>query len=116
MEQDVFHQNVEAHPEWGWRTVYVCIYTHCIYVQICRLSPCVPGPPTPKVSETNLTLEEEAVSLAQSIPPIFNAEKFRRYQLDLVPKFSQWMALSVEVKMASESSNFLPSLALRVAL
>lgn len=69
-----------------------------------------------KVNETNLTLEEGAVSLAQSTPPIFNAEKFRRFQLDSVPKFSQWMALSVEVKMASESSNFLPSLALRVAL
>jgi len=36
--------------------------------------------------------------------------------LDSVPKFSQWMALSVQVKMESESSNFLPSLALRVAL
>lgn len=68
-----------------------------------------------KVNETNLTLEG-AVSLAQSTPPIFNAEKFRRFQLDSVPKFSQWMALSVQVKMASESSNFLPSLALRVAL
>lgn len=84
-------------------------------VRICQVSHCVLGPPS-KVNETNLTPEEGAVSLAQSTPPIFNAEKFRRFQLDSVPKFSQWMALSVEVKMASESSNFLPSLALRVAL
>lgn len=27
-----------------------------------------------------------------------------------VPRVSQWMALSVEVKMAAESSNFLPLL------
>ena len=84
-------------------------------VRICQVGHCVLEPPS-KVNETNLTLEEGAVSLAQSTPPIFNAEKFRRFQLDSVPKFSQWMALSVEVKMASESSNFLPSLALRVAL
>lgn len=84
-------------------------------VRICQVSHRVLGPPS-KVNETNLTLEEGAVSLAQSTPPIFNAEKFRRFQLDSVPKFSQWMALSVEVKMASKSSNFLPSLALRVAL
>lgn len=97
--------------------LYMCVYIHTVYMSKYAGSvPVCQDPPTPKVSETNLTLEEEAVSLAQSIPPIFNAEKFRRYQLDLVPKFSQWMALSVEVKMASESSNFLPSLALRVAL
>ena len=96
--------------------LYMCVYIHTVYVSKYAGSVTVCQDPPSKVTETNLTLEEGAVSLAQSTPPIFNAKKFRRFQLDSVPKFSQWMALSVEVKMASESSNFLPSLALRVAL
>lgn len=35
-----------------------------------------------KVNETNWTLGEGAVSLAQSTLAIFNVEKFRRFKLD----------------------------------
>lgn len=50
-------------------------------VQMCQVDHCVPGSLS-KVNETNWTLGEGDVSLAQPTQPIFNVENFRRFKGD----------------------------------